>query len=154
MTTATKLKDKAHARIYAEWLRLPAWRNVSPHARSLLVEMLATYRINTNGMLQWPQSRVAALLRCGNVKAAETLVELEKAGWIEVTRAGAFSGARPSTLYRLTCYDCALTGEPASRAFQTVYVPPRRVLKRSPTGANQNLARCYQSSARVPDGIG
>lgn len=82
MTTATRLADKPHARIYAAWLLLPSWRNLSPHARALLVEMFAGYRPGLNGELEWPQSRVARLLQCGNVKAAETLVELEKAGWI------------------------------------------------------------------------
>jgi hypothetical protein len=154
MTMATKLKDKPHARIYADWLRLSAWRNISPHARALLVEMLTGYRLGTNGTLEWPQSRVAKLLGCGNVKAAETLVELEKAGWIEVTRAGAFAGARPSTLYRLTKYDCSLTGDPASHAYLTVFVPPRQVLKRNPTGANQKLAGFYQSSQQVLDNSG
>ncbi len=154
MTTATKLKDLPHARIYHSWMPLPAWRNISPHARALLVEMKAAYRPGMNGRLEWPQSRVAALLHCGNVKAAETLVELEKAGWIEVTRAGAFAGARPSTLYRLTWYDCSVTGDPASKAFLTAFVPPRRVLKRNPTGANQNQTGCYQSSKQVLDSGG
>jgi hypothetical protein len=154
MTTATRLADKPHARIYASWLLLAAWRNISPHARALLVEMFAGYRPGMNGALEWPQSHVAKLLRCGNVKAAETLVELEKAGWIEVTRAGAFSGARPATHYRLTWYDCAVTGEPASKAFLTVFVAPRRVLKRNRTGSNGKQVRFYQSSKQVLDGSG
>jgi hypothetical protein len=154
MTTATKMKDKPHSRIYTDWLRLPAWKNISPHARALLVEMLTGYRLGTNGTLEWPQSRVAKLLGCGNIKAADTLVELEKAGWIEITRAGAFAGARPSTLYRLTKYDCSVTGDPASHAYLTAFVPPRRVLKRNPTGANQKLAGCCQSSKQVLDSGG
>lgn len=154
MTTATKYRDKPHARIYAEWQRLSAWRNISPHARALLVEMFLGYRPGLNGFLEWPQSTVAALLHCGNVKAAETLVELEKAGWIEVTRAGSFSGSRPATRYRLTYYPCNATGEPASMAFLTAFVPPKRVLKRNPTGSNGKQAGCDQSSKQVLDSSG
>lgn len=154
MTTATRLTDLPHARIYHSWMVLSAWRNISPHARALLVEMLASYRPGMNGALEWPQSRVSDLLQCGNVKAAETLVELEKAGWLEVTRAGAFSGARKATHYRLTCYPCAMTGDPASKAFMTAFVPPKRVLKRNPTGANQKRNGCYLNTSQVPDSIG
>jgi hypothetical protein len=154
MTTATRLTDLPHARIYHSWLTLPAWRNISPHARALLVEILASYRPGMNGALEWPQSRVVEVLQCGNVKAADTLVELEKAGWLEVTRAGAFSGARTATHYRLTCYPCAMTGDPASKAYVTAFVPPRRVLKRNPTGANQKRNGCYQSTSQVPDSTG
>jgi hypothetical protein len=154
MTTATKLADAAHARVYHSWMNLPAWRNISPHARALLIEILASYRPGQNGFLVWPQSRVAKVLQCGNVKAADTLVELEKAGWLEVTRAGAFSGARSATHYRLTYYPCAATGDPASKAFLAAFVPPKRVLKRNPTGANQKLNRCHQSASQVPVSIG
>jgi hypothetical protein len=154
VTTATKYKDKPHARIYTEWTRLSAWQNISAHAKALLVEMFATYYVGTNGKLEWPQSKVAKLLRCGNLKADAVMVELEKAGWIEVTRAGTFSGARLPTLYRLTWYDCNLTGEPASKAFMTAFVPPPPALKRNPTGANGNQTRCRQSSKLVLSGTG
>lgn len=154
MTAATRLADKPHARIYSAWLLLPSWKNLTPHARALLVEMFAGYRPGLNGLLEWPQSRVAALLQCGNVKAHDTLVELEKAGWIEVTRAGSFTGPRPATLYRLTWYSCDLTGDPASAAFLKAFVPPRKVLKRNRTGANQKRAGFCQTSERVPDRTG
>jgi hypothetical protein len=113
----------------------------------------STASIQPNKRLSTRSQRPTAT-PCGNVKAAETLVELEKAGWIEVTRAGAFAGARPSTLYRLTKYDCSVTGDPASHAYLTAFVPPRRVLKRNPTGANQKLAGFCQSSQQVPDSSG
>lgn len=154
MTTATKHRDKPHARIYCEWLRLPAWRHLSPHARALLVEMFAGYRPGLNGFLEWPQSAVASLLRCGNVKAAATLVELEKAGWIEVTRAGTFSGNRLPTRYRLTFYPCSATGDPGSMAFLTAFVPPKPVLKRNRKGANGKQAGRRQASKQVLDSGG
>jgi hypothetical protein len=154
MTRATKFADKPHARIYSEWLRLSAWLNISPHARALVVEMFASYYVGTNGKLEWPQSKVAKLLRCGNLKADAVMVELEKAGWIEVTRAGTFSGARLPTLYRLTWYDCSVTGEPASKAFLRALVPPPKVPKRNLTGANGHRTRCHQSSKLVLSGTG
>ncbi len=83
-----------------------------PKARCILVEMLAEYRPGNNGALEWQQSRVVAALRCGNVKANEAMVELEKAGWITVTHVGGFGGARRPTTYRLTQYACDVTGDP------------------------------------------
>jgi hypothetical protein len=97
-------------------------------------------------------------------KPADSVVKLSDGKGLQlwVTPAGGkiwklayrHGGARPSTLYRLTKYDCSLTGDPASHAYLTVFVPPRRVLKRNPTGTNQKLAGLYQSSQQVLDNSG
>jgi hypothetical protein len=154
MTKATKQTDKPHARIYHEWCLLPSWHNLSPHARALLVEMLAGYRPGTNGYLEWPQSRVAKTLHCGNTKADAVMVELEKAGWIEVTRAGSFSGPRPGTLYRLTTQPCDRTGNPPSHAYRTARPPRPRRSNKDLTDPNKNRTGFQLSETPVPVGTG
>lgn len=150
MTIANKLSDKAHARIYQEWFLLPSWHNLSPHARALLVEMLAGYRPGTNGYLEWSQTRVRKTLHGGNAKADAVMVELEKAGWIEVTRAGTFSGARPGTLYRLTTQPCDRTGEPASHAYRTARPPRPSRASKNQTDTKKDQARFHSSEQPMP----
>ncbi len=154
MTTATKLRDLAHARIYCHWFLLPAWHNLSAHARALLVEMLAGYRPGTNGYLEWQQSRVAKTLHCGNAKADAVMVELEKGGWIEVTRVGEFAGARQSTLYRLTTQPCDRTGDPASLAFMLARPARPRRANKNQTDPNKDRTRFQLGDCLVPSSIG
>lgn len=154
MTTATRLRDPAHARIYCHWFLLPAWHNLSAHARAILVEMLATFRPGTNGYLEWQQSRVAKTLHCGNAKADAVMVELEKAGWIEVTRVGTFAGARQATLYRLTTQPCDRTGQPASLAFQKARPQRPGRANKNQTGAKKNRTRFQLNDCLVPTAIG
>lgn len=119
MTRATKHRDRAHARIYADWLDLPAWSHLSLAAKALLVEMLARYRPGDNGLLEWPVRKCAALLRCSLSTASVALNESEECGWIAVTRVGSFSRKSRSSLYRLTMFQNDVTGEPPTRDFET-----------------------------------
>jgi len=118
MTTATKYRDRPHARIYSAWVELPAWREASLAARCLLVEMLARYRPGENGRLEWPVRRVAEVLRISKTTAGQVLIELETIGWIVVMRAGSFSGKSRASLYALAMYTNDVTGEPPTRAFE------------------------------------
>jgi hypothetical protein len=118
MTTATKHRDRAHARIYSRWVELPAWREASLAARCLLVEMLARYRPGNIGTLEWSVRRVADILRVSKSTASAVLTELETIGWIEVTRAGSFSRRCVASRYALAMFANDVTGEPATNAFE------------------------------------
>ncbi|MCA0399865.1 MAG: hypothetical protein LCH38_03515 [Proteobacteria bacterium] len=50
MARAAQFRDRRHARIYAHWLKLPAWRALSGDAVKLLAYMLANYRPGQNGL--------------------------------------------------------------------------------------------------------
>jgi hypothetical protein len=115
---ANRRLAKPHARIYAHWRELPAWRVLSCAARCLLVEMLMEYRPGRNGQLQFSVRRAAAIARVGKQSAVTALAELEKAGWITVQKLGALRGGNAPTEFALTLYDNDVTGEEASRAFE------------------------------------
>jgi hypothetical protein len=118
MAAATKFRDRPHARIYFQWVELPAWREASLAARALLVEMLARYRPGENGRLEWSVRRVAEVLGVSKSTASAVLIELETIGWIEVTRAGGFLKKGRASLYALAMYANDVTGEPPTRAFE------------------------------------
>ena len=118
MATATKNRDRPHARIYSAWLELPAWRAASIAARNLIVEMLARYRPGENGKLEWSVRRVAEVLGVSKSTASAALIELETIGWIGVMRAGSFSRKGRASLYALAMYNNDVTGEPATRTFE------------------------------------
>jgi hypothetical protein len=135
MALATKYRDRSHARIYSAWVELPAWCEASLAARCLLVEMLARYRPGTNGTLEWSVRRVAEVLRVSKSTASATLIELETIGWIEVTRAGSFSGKSRASHYALTMYPDETTGDPPTRSFE----------KWQPDGSRPLGSRCRLS---------
>lgn len=118
MVTATKYRDRPHARIYSAWMELPAWRAASIAARCLLVEMLTRYRPGDNGRLEWSVRNVAEVLGVSKSTASAALIELETIGWIEVMRAGSFSRKGRASLYALAMYTNDVTGEPATSTFE------------------------------------
>lgn len=115
---ANRRLAKPHARIYAHWRELAAWRVLSCTARCLLVEMLLDFRPGRNGRLQWSVRRVASALGVGKQSAVTALAELEKAGWITVQKLGALGGGNAPTEFALSMYDNDVTCEPATRAFE------------------------------------
>jgi hypothetical protein len=118
MATATKYRDRPHARIYSAWMELAAWREASLAARVLLIEMLARYRPGDNGRLEWSIRRVAEVLGASKATASTALKELETVGWIEVTRVGSFSRKGRPSHYALAMFANDVTGEPATRTFE------------------------------------
>ncbi len=131
MTRATRNRAAAHARIMSSWVELPTWRALSPVARSLLVEILARFRPGENGKLAWPVRKAADLLGVSKATAARALIELERNGWLSVTRVAGFGGrAKPAT-YLLAMFKNDVTGEPASNAFEHLPGESSRVPRKS-----------------------
>jgi DNA-binding transcriptional MocR family regulator len=138
MATATKFRDRPHARIYSTWVELAAWRAISIAARCLLVEMLTRYRPGDNGRLEWSVRDVAEVLGVSKSTASTALIELETTGWIEVTRAGSFSRKGRASLYALAMFTNDVTAEPATRTFE----------RWRPDGSRPLGQRCRVSSQR------
>jgi len=90
MTTATNLRDAPHARVYARWLPLPAWRALSLPARRLLVEILGGFA-PVRTALSWPVRKSAEVLGTSKSTAARASRELEENGWIECATVAKFS---------------------------------------------------------------
>jgi hypothetical protein len=111
-------RDGSHARIYSEWLSLPAWRNLSPTAIKLLLEILGRYRPRDNGRLALSAKSAGEYLGASKATGARALRELDDFGWIRPVRLARFADRRgTATHYRLTMYDDDVTGEPATREY-------------------------------------
>jgi DNA-binding MarR family transcriptional regulator len=115
MARATKASDAPHARIYFEWLSLPAWRSLSPLASKALVVIVGHYR-PSNPYARWSVRRLADALECGKSAAATALEQLEDRGWLVPLQRSRL-GKRDATTYRLTMHPDPETEMPATREF-------------------------------------
>lgn len=118
-------------RIYATWMRLPAWRVLTPYAVTILNELLGRYRPGFN-LMSVSERTAAQWGRCARATAAKALVELETCGWIVVERVGRTDGpkARRASAYSLTMY-ADDWGNPPTCAFKR-WIAPRERLKMLP----------------------
>jgi hypothetical protein len=118
MARAQNQRDGSHARIYSEWLSLPAWRNLSPTAVKLLVEILGRYRPRDNGRLPLSAKLAGQYLGASKATGARALRELDDCGWIRPVRLAQFADRKgTATYYRLTMFRDDVTGEPPTREF-------------------------------------
>jgi len=119
MARATKFRDRRHARIYATWLVLPAWRCLSGDASRLLIHMLAQFMPGNNGLTDFSARVAGEAIGRSKSEGARALAELEEKGWITVCRVGRFQAANKPSRYALANYPNDATGEPATMAFET-----------------------------------
>ena len=110
--------DKPHARIYAEWRGLPAWKMMNCFARALLVELHASYRPTEENIITLSDRRAATLINCSRPTAVKAIARLEECGWLEVERVGGMTGAREkrTNAYSLTAFPRYI-GESPKRVF-------------------------------------
>jgi hypothetical protein len=118
MTTATKFRDRPHARLYFHWRRFPAWASLSLAARALLTEMLMEYRPGANGRLAWACRRAARAIGVSKDTAARALIELEIKGWVTVEQVASFGRRNVPAEYALTMFANDVTGLPPSNAYE------------------------------------
>src|SRR5215213_10323914 len=96
-------------------LRSPAWRSLSPAARSVFIELAAIYNGSNNGRLALSARDAAEAVGCSKDTAARASVELVAKGFIECSSRGHFDRKSPhASEYRLTLYPCGRTGKMAS----------------------------------------
>ena len=119
MARATQFRDRRHARIYAAWLTLPAWRALSGDAVKLLAFMLANYRPGENGLNDFSARQAGEAIGKAKSQGARALNELEACGWIAVVRVGTFQCRNKPSRYALASYPNDATGERATLAFET-----------------------------------
>jgi hypothetical protein len=95
-----------------------AWRWASLPARAAFVELVKLYNGANNGRLALAARDLAARLRCSRATAARALIELERKGFIECTKLGAFSlKQRHASEYRLTLHRCDVSLALPTKAF-------------------------------------
>lgn len=118
MALATKQRDRPHARLYAEWLHLPAWDALSPEAISLLVTLMARFRPFDGNCIALSDRQAAALAHCSRPTAVKAIASLVELGWLEIEAIGSCRGVRDKRVsrYSLTCQP-RYAGEPAKMTF-------------------------------------
>jgi hypothetical protein len=98
----------------------PAWRSLSPVARSILIELAAIYNGSNNGRLALSARDAAERVRCSKNTAARAFVELVQKGFADVCSRGHFDRKTPHAAeYRLTMHRCDRTGDRSSKRFMS-----------------------------------
>lgn len=115
-------------------METPAWRGLSIYAKAAYPEIVRRHNGRNNGRIYMSARELAADLGCSKSTATDALSELVTAGFLDVVVAGNFKRKRIATEYRLTAFDCDITGTPASKrflqaapaAYENGHRPPRR----------------------------
>lgn len=87
-------RDSNHARIYAKWRNLPAYKSLSLKAKNLLESLLWEYRPSHANIWHATDAAVALRLDCSLPTAGRAVRELIEKGWLREERAGGLSGPR------------------------------------------------------------
>ena len=105
-----------HVRLHYWMMRSPAWADLSPAARALLIELYALYNGVNNGELFLSIRSAARRLSIAGNTAGKAFRELEAHGFIRAARRGAFHlKIRHATSWVLTEFEFA--GKLATRDF-------------------------------------
>lgn len=111
--------DRPHARIYRQWMDLPAWTTLTPVAQALIVNLLTRYRPQEPNRFQVSDRTATELVRCSRNTASKALAELEDRGWLRVVRVGRMTGPKTTraSVYSVTAFPADI-GEPATKDFE------------------------------------
>jgi DNA-binding transcriptional MocR family regulator len=100
-------------------MQTKAWQSLDRNARAIYLELAMLYRGNNNGSIGLSVRQAAQAIQASRATAARALVHLQDRGFIVATTRGRFKLKRHATEWRLTEFRCDLTGQPASRDFET-----------------------------------
>jgi hypothetical protein len=111
-------RDKSHARIYREWMDLPAWTTLNPCATRLLIELMTRYRPHEPNQFEISDRTASKLVGSARNTARKALEQLEDRGWLKVISIGKMTGQKSAraSVYALTLYPMS-TCEPALKSF-------------------------------------
>ena len=96
-----------------------AWRSLDGNARAIYVELAMLYRGTNNGLIGFSARQAARAIPVSMATAARAMIKLQDRGFIVAVTKGHFARKREATRWRLTEFKCDLTGQPASRDFET-----------------------------------
>lgn len=114
-----------HVRLYEYMIASPAYRDLRPIARALLVELARIYNGRNNGQIALGERDAAALLNVSDRHAVRRAFnELTQHGFIAMTKRGGFNlkdrTENRATEWRLEWLPVEVTGQPfqpATKAF-------------------------------------
>ncbi len=132
------------ARIFERMMRTEAWQDLSGTEAKLYLEMVRRYRGNNNGAIVFGRRDAERCLGVGPHKAHAAFGGLQRRGFIAPVVKGAFSRKLKATEWRLTEYDCNVTGEAATNDF--LHWTPESGPKIQNAGAKTAPSRCQNST--------
>jgi hypothetical protein len=93
-----------HVRLYRRHIETPAWRSLSPVARSLYVEVKLLYVGTNNGRLFLSVRMAAELINVSKTTAALAFKELEERGFIRLSKPSSFNMKATARRGDATCW--------------------------------------------------
>jgi len=138
-------------------VRSPAWRDLSPNARAVYLELRDRFNGHNNGMIGLGCREAAEAINVHRNVANRAIKELEDAGFIEATAKGAFrQNGRRATDWLLTELDDDRTGHKAAKTFMS-RASERKLLSPStgtvsPSTGTQNDKTLRRSGLRPSHG--
>jgi hypothetical protein len=114
-------RKERFVRLTISMMQSQAWRSLNGNARAIYVEIAMLYRgIGTNnGQIGFSARQAACAIQVSAATAARAMIQLQDRGFIVAVTKGHFARKRQATRWRLTEFDCDVTGQPASRDFET-----------------------------------
>jgi len=110
-------KGIIHVRLYLTMMETPAWHSLDGNARALYVAIAARYRGNNNGRISFSMREASKALHTNFRTALRKFRQLKERGFIVETVKGTYGGKRRASQWRLTEFNCDVTGELASSDF-------------------------------------
>jgi hypothetical protein len=108
-----------YVRLTHRMMQTQAWRSLDCVARAIYLELAALYHGTNNGSIGLSARQAAEAVHVSKDTAARAMVVLQDRGFIVATAKGRFDRLRHATRWRLTEFKCDLTGQPASRDFES-----------------------------------
>jgi len=115
-----KRLDASHVRLYGWMLDSPAYLSLGCPARAVLVEIAKVYDGFNNGRLGMSVRTLARRCRLAPSTVSRALADLQERGFVECVTRGSFSRKiQHASEWRLTWWECNVTGELASKRFMS-----------------------------------
>jgi hypothetical protein len=108
-----------YVRLTHRMMQTKAWQSLEANARAIYLELAALYNGSNNGSIGLSARQAAEAIHVSKDTGARSLTLLQDRGFIVATAKGRFDRQRHATRWRLTEFRCDLTGQPASRDFET-----------------------------------
>ena len=111
-------KTERFVRLTYSMMQSQAWRSLDGNARAIYVELAMLYYGNNNGRIGLSVRQAARAIQVSRATASRSMARLEERGFIVAMTRGRFKCKRHATEWRLTEFNCDVTGQPASRDFE------------------------------------
>ena len=110
-----------YVRLTYGMMQSQAWRSLDGNARAIYLELAMLYcGVGTNnGRIGFSARQAARAIQVSTATAARAMIHLQDRGFIVAVTKGHFARKRQATRWRLTEFNCDVTGQPASRDFET-----------------------------------